>query len=35
MAAGQIAGFELGQAQGMPGVLAIITPGQRAQARHQ
>ncbi len=26
VAAGQIAGFELGQAQGMPGVLAIITP---------
>ena len=26
VAAGQIAGFDLGQAQGMPGVLAIITP---------
>ena len=26
IAAGQIAGFELGVAQGMPGVLAIITP---------
>ncbi len=26
IAAGQIAGFELGTAQGMPGVLAIVTP---------
>ena len=35
IAAGQITGFELGAAQGMPGVLAIITPDNAPRLKQQ
>ena len=35
IAAGQITGFELGTAQGMPGVLAIITPDNAPKLKRQ